>query len=419
MLRRTFSVFNRVPTSRIVQSAARDGHESITVHRVRIRKPFLSRQRLVGAVAIATATYGLGRYLGIEVEIEEEEVEEKKLGRWKKQVRNEDGTLGEVDDKEANDKGDEEYEDEDEDEEEYDDAVLFLPTGLSRQKPKTYYRGSDPEWQEFKKISQDKARIERIRQELINLVRTSCSSPAYIAKIGEVDPKRGRAWIEFKYPDGPPPEFERPGYELTEDLEWRQTTRDVEPAHHHRITNLLSPTAAAAALYEDTKRKAGRSWNTFAAYIGWADQPEHLTVQQIIQQATNTRPPSSPSSSSTATASTTTSPFTTTPPTSSNSSNDKPPEEKALTIALPDPKTLTLDLTNLRDSLAKSHRQTTALNTPRGAFGVHALVEVWGSRARITLNVTAVYDPKQARFVALSVNLWNQVALRQTPKGGP
>jgi hypothetical protein len=167
VLRRSFSVFNRVPTARIVRSAARDGHERIVIQRVRIQRPFFSRQRLVGAVAITAAIYGLGQYLGLEVAIEEEEVEGKhEPGRWKKQVRKEDGSLGEVDDEEAN-----QGEEEDEEEEEYDDAILFLPTGFSRKKPATFYKGSDPEWQEFVRVARDRKRVARIRR-----MKAPCSS---------------------------------------------------------------------------------------------------------------------------------------------------------------------------------------------------------------------------------------------------
>ncbi|KAH6638359.1 hypothetical protein C7974DRAFT_391416 [Boeremia exigua] len=419
VLRRSFSVFNRVPTSRIVQSAARDGHESITIHRVRIQKPFLSKQRLVGAVAIATATYGLGQYLGLEVEIEEREVEDKKPGRWKKQVRKEDGTLEEVDDEEANEIGEAEEEDEeDEDEEEYDEAVLFFPTGLSRRKPTTLYKGSDPEWQEFKKVSQDKARVERIRQNLVDLVRTAFSAPAYAAKIGEVDHKKGRVWIEFKFPPGPPPEYERPGYELTEDLEWRKTTRDVEPVHHHRLHKLLRPSAAAGALYEDTKRKAERTWNDIAVYIGWAEKTEHLT--QMTQQVA-TPSPSTGSAASSATAATA-SPFgpslpaATQQPTSPSSSSAAG-SEKEVSFALPDPKALTLDLGQFRQDFQKANR-IVVQNVPRGAFGVHALVEVHGSKARLTLNVVGVYDPKISQYVGFSIHVWNMTPHRQWPGGG-
>lgn len=423
MLRRSFSVFNRVPTSRIVQSAARDGHESITIHRVRIRRPFLSRQRLVGAVAIATATYGLGHYLGLEVEVEEDEVDDKKPGRWKKHVRKEDGTLEEVDDKEANEEEDEDEEDEEEDEEdEYDDAILFLPTGFSRMKPTTFYKGSDPEWQEFKKVSQDKARIERIRQELVNVVRTSCSTPAYVAKIGEVDHKKGRVWIEFKFPEGPPPEYERPGYELTEDLEWRKTTRDVEPVHHTRLNKILWPNAAAGALYEDTKRKAIRTWNDFAVYMGWAEKTEHLTVQQMMQQVVSPSPPTSSAASPAATASaspfgTSLPPATQQPAAPSSSSPSTAGSENELGFPLLDPKTLALDLGKFRQEFQKASKPNMVV--PRGAFAVYALIEVYGSRARLTLNVIGIYDPKIGRYVALSAGIWNQVAHRQSPKGGP
>jgi hypothetical protein len=426
VLRRSFSVFNRVPTSRIVQSAARDGHESITIHRVRIRKPFLSRQRLVGAVAIATATYGLGQYLGLEVEIEEEEVEEKrKPGRWKKQVRKEDGTLEEVDDEEANEEEGED-EEEEEEEEEYDDAILFLPTGFSRLKPKTFYRGSDPEWQEFKKVAQDKARIERIRQELVNMVRTACSSPAYQAKIGDVDHKKGRAWIEFKFPDGPPPEYERPGYELTEDLEWRKTTRDVEPIHHHKLNKVLYPTAAAGALYEDTKRKAERSWKDLAVYMGWAEKTEAITVQQMVQQIGNPSPPTPTGPIVPPTAAASASPFGAALPGATQQSGGQasPPAtgsgKDLAGIALPDAKALTLDLGQFRQEFHKAnHKGSHFVHIPRGAFGVHALIEVCASKARLTFNVIGIYDPKAGRYVGMHANIWNQVANRQSPKGGP
>jgi hypothetical protein len=54
-------------------------------------------------------------------------------------------------------------EDEDDDDEEYDDALLFLPTGLSRPRPKQFWKGSDPEWQEFKKLATDRQRVDKIR----------------------------------------------------------------------------------------------------------------------------------------------------------------------------------------------------------------------------------------------------------------
>ncbi|KZM25580.1 uncharacterized protein EKO05_0001936 [Ascochyta rabiei] len=418
VLRRSFSLFNRVPTSRIVQSAARHGHETITIHRVRIQKPFFSRQRLVGAVAVTAATYGLGQYLGLEIEIEEEEKEEakQKPGRWKKQVRKEDGSLEEVDDEEANEEQDEEG-----DEDEYDDAILFLPTGFSRRKPHTFYKGSDPEWQEFKNIIKDKKRVERIRQELVDTVRTTVSKSAYAARIGQVDHKKGRAWIEFNFPNGPPSAYERPGYELTEDLEWRKATRPVEPVHHHRLAKLFYPTAAAAALYQDTKRKAKRSWNDFAVYMGLAEKTEPHALQQLVQQTSNPLSPTSPGAPPANATSPT--PFGTSLPAAPQQSaaQSSPPvisSAKDPGLTLPDPKALILDLGKFRQDFQKVHKGAFQA-LPPGVFAVLALVEVYGSKARLTLNVTGVYDPKHGRYVALKCDAWNLSPHRQAPKGGP
>jgi hypothetical protein len=99
-------------------------------------------RRLVGAFAITTAFYCLSKYVGIRVEVERVETEQKNDGKS--------GAAAEEED------------DEDEDDEE-DDAILFLPTGFSRPMQQTYYKGSDPEWQEFRKVVVDRPRVDKIR----------------------------------------------------------------------------------------------------------------------------------------------------------------------------------------------------------------------------------------------------------------
>lgn len=102
---------------------------------------------MVGIVAIAAATYGLAQYLGVEVEIEE--VEESSHAR-RSANSEEDGweVVGTTDDEE----------------DEEDDAILFLPTGFSRPGPRVFYKGSDPEWQVFKSIANDRSKVIKIRR---------------------------------------------------------------------------------------------------------------------------------------------------------------------------------------------------------------------------------------------------------------
>jgi hypothetical protein len=102
--------------------------------------------RLIGTLAVASAFWGLSQYISVEVEVEK--VEENGQDPANPSAVG-DGTEKEDDD------------------EEYEDALLFLPTGFSRPRPKTFYRGSDPEWQEFKKLATDRPKVEKIRSKCL------------------------------------------------------------------------------------------------------------------------------------------------------------------------------------------------------------------------------------------------------------
>ncbi|KAH7087070.1 hypothetical protein FB567DRAFT_496750 [Paraphoma chrysanthemicola] len=409
VLRRNFSLFNRVPYSRIVRSAARDGHDSVTIQRVRISRPVFGKSRLIGTVAIAAAFYGVGRYLGVEVEVELVDDANRK-SRPSNSISNGDATSEE---------SEEAADEEEEEEEEYDDAILFLPTGFSKQKPQTFYRGSDPEWQEFKKLATDRPRVERIRNELVSMMRTMAQrTPGYEVRIGKVDTSKGNKWVEVKFPDGPPREYERPGIELTEDLEWRRATRPVEPIHHARLSRVLFPTEVSNALYQDTKRKAELSWRSFRSYIGWEETSEPATVQTVVQKAVANAPsPSAPGVQvAPAATSSPSSPATESKPTTETTSSLSS-QAKELGFVLPDPKRLTLDLSQFRQDFRKAFKPYPP-QPPRGSVVVLGLIDIVGERARLTLNVTAAYDPKQGRYVSVQASIWNITENTQRPKGG-
>ncbi|EMD63288.1 hypothetical protein COCSADRAFT_38149 [Bipolaris sorokiniana ND90Pr] len=392
MLRRNFSLLNRVPHSHIVRSAARHGHDSIIIQRVRIRRPFFSNTRLVGTVAVTAAAYGLIQYLGLEIEVEEVQEQGRQDG-WE--------VAGS---------------EEDDEEEEDDDAILFIPTGFSRPRPRTFYKGSDTEWKTFKEIATDRARANKIRKELVSIVRNNAEKKTlYTSRLGKIDTSKGMSWVEIQFPNGPPVEYERPGIELTENLEWRKATRPVEDAHHRRLERVLYPKEATDALCKDTVRKAEKAWKTFKIYMGWDQESKSETVQELFQRISTNRqstggPTSIAPNSFSASANDTQQPGASPSP----APVDGP---ASIGLDLPDPKSMTLDLTQFRADFAKTYMPI-VLQPPRGAFIVRALIEIYGDRARLTLNVSAVYDPKQGRYVQMSAVPWNYVEHYQSPKGG-
>jgi hypothetical protein len=246
-------------------------------------------------------------------------------------------------------------------------------------------------------------------------------NPTWTARLGPINTKKGKQWIELKFPDGPPVEYERPGIELTEDLEWRKTTRPVEHINHQRMNKILFPTEASNALYQDMKRKVELSWSSLGSYMGWAEKAEPETMQSKLQKFVDMANPSSPTTPEVSGASSTSDSSAPTAAQSKQPAESTASAEsqvKALGFVLPDPKSLTLDLTNFRQDFRKAFKPY-ATPTPRGAIMVLGIIEVYGERARITLNVTGVYDPKEKRYVGINAAIWNIVDHRQTPRGGP
>ncbi len=45
------------------------------------------------------------------------------------------------------------------------EGAYFIPLGFARQRPQTYYKGSDPEWQSFLEFAKDRQRGLSIRRE--------------------------------------------------------------------------------------------------------------------------------------------------------------------------------------------------------------------------------------------------------------
>ena len=125
-----------------------------------------------------------------------------------------------------------EEEDEDFVPDEMPENAWFIPFGWPKQCPKTFYKGSDPEWQEFVALAKNQEKIGLVKSRQcrtcklkLDMIGADRSKDELAAIIGTFMGSRGefeqfagkplipsRFWFDIDFPDGPPPEYERVGY---------------------------------------------------------------------------------------------------------------------------------------------------------------------------------------------------------------
>lgn len=157
--------------------------------------------------------------------------------------------------------------------------------------------------------------------------------------------------------------------------------------------------------------------------MGWDKKLEPDTAAGPVQSAGVAFQPSRTGPIPTTTANATTLPT----PTASDArqSPDSDPEArvsstlKDMGFILPDPKSLTLDLTQFREDFRKSYKHD--VNPyPRGSIIVRGRIDVCGSRGRVVVDIIAAYDPKTERYVSfLRIKEELLIANSQSPRGGP
>jgi len=117
---------------------------------------------------------------------------------------------------------------------------VFIPLGWARQCPQRFYRGSDPEWQEFVKFANDPKRAEKVRHDLAGMVGDFVTQNKGFRRVLGQKCNIGRYWLDIDFPDGPPPEYERGGIEVTPDyIAW--TVKPVTPRNYFRLHQALWP----------------------------------------------------------------------------------------------------------------------------------------------------------------------------------
>ncbi|OJD35118.1 uncharacterized protein BKCO1_1900017 [Diplodia corticola] len=318
-------------------------------------------------------------------------------------------------DEQEGEEGDEAEEDWDE---EWDDDAMFIPLGWTKPVPRTFYRGSDPEWQEFRKVAVDQKRHERIRHKLVSLVRNHIAHHPAANRLGHVDVTKGRYWLDIVFPDGPPQEYERAGIEIADDyIAW--TRRPVDQINYQRLKRALWPVAVASGALASTQYLWHVQMNKLRQWIGLSPKVDpavdvlarHLEAMQRAKQEGSNRPFAPPNTSERTVASAN-------PNANANAAGKTAAAEKHTNLPEFEPiPPQSIALSIFSSTLLKNWKRP-QLEPPRGTILVTGLIEIRGDKARTVLDVTGAYDPLIDKYVALRVGSRLIQDKQQRPRGG-
>jgi hypothetical protein len=254
-LSRAFQLRQQIPIRRPVRSQPRihsrynsnrtSNHAPQNIQAVRFRSPVFSMKRFITLGIYIAMPYACWVYLTQSIEIQIEEVEvgsqnQHNEAQWEVQEGE-----GEEDD----------YADED---------STFIPMTWATKLPRTFYKGSDPEWREFVKIAKDKPRHKKLQNELVALVLQAAKQHPRVAMSTGKDLKVGKYWLDITFPDAPPQDMNALGLRLatTSSLGVRRrsaprtTTGLQEPCgpRRHSMEPGKRPRYSAALIIGDSNR---------------------------------------------------------------------------------------------------------------------------------------------------------------------
>lgn len=385
---------------------------------MRFKEPWFTWKKTITWAVYFSLPYAYWQYVNqfIDIHIEEIEVEEEqathKQGEWETQ-------------------------EEDSEEDEFaEEDNTFIPMTWPTKLPRSFYKGSDPEWQEFVKIAKDKPRHKKLQDELVAVVFNGAKQHPRVAMSIGKDLKVGRYWLEISFPDGPPQEYVRSGIEIGDDfVAW--SPQKLSPENHFRLTRALWPKATFDGVYNTAMIFTGIQYRRLKQALGWeevnpASVEERFKValeQMEAKKAGKGRGGSpvggnpQPSPEGTPGSLVSVSSAANEAQSSPRASEDRSALPWMLSMPLP----ASEDLVNPTDvQIAKSvfvhslmkNWNPKKMEPPRGSFVVQGLVEIKGSKGKIMFDVQSCYDPKESKFVSVNAGMRSTKLWNQSPKGG-
>ncbi|MCJ1415530.1 hypothetical protein MMC32_001862 [Xylographa parallela] len=418
---RTFSSFSRSlfrPRPSYLQY-----NGPVTVRRVRVVRPIFTPSRIriltYWTFSITAFYYVLGA-LDDEEEDAQGEVQSKALTATEHS-----GNLERQQDRDES----EDDEDEEEEEEEYEDIVpdtipedaWFIPLGFAHQRPRTFYRGSDPEWQSFVDFAKDKKKNAQIRHELAGLVGEFIGNMRQFQKFLGAPIQTRKYWLDVDFPDGPPPEYERAGLEITDDyVAW--TVRPVSSINVSRLHETLWPMATFSSFWASTQAL----WQLQVAKVKdfLNIKPELDTKRPRFPPGYMNLPRLAQKNEDEPTQSALPSPQVKQPEVPAPASSPMSAGSERAKIlwplpAIPKPSTeMAMVTMAFKRNLAKNWKSPSA-PAPRGTFMVSGLVELQGPKGVCVMDVQAAYHPQESKWVVIVIDLRRIQKRKQGPRGGP
>ncbi|BDD57933.1 hypothetical protein MAP00_003252 [Monascus purpureus] len=290
--------------------------------------------------------------------------------------------------------------------------TFFIPLGWPRLRKGDFYALSDPEWQQFVKISQDSRKLELLRDELAAIVLQSASQSTQISHMLGNPLTLTGSWLVHHFPSRAPPAYERSGLAISDTgISW--VTKPISPEDGDRLLRFMQPFSMALAIQDAysvfLKRQLHRLRN-FAKLNGTRPS-NHLTSVPDSE-----RSPPGPNLNELSQI------------VQSNPRKSEPSEkrESSHSLVISSLRRLPLpelgpgsDLHEASVAFKRRLKDSWSKNTPtsrRGTFYVAGPVGIKGPKGFCRVEVRGEYDPDTANWLAVSMqlkdlNLFSQRAL--------
>ncbi|RKF62803.1 hypothetical protein OnM2_030042 [Erysiphe neolycopersici] len=311
-------------------------------------------------------------------------------------------------------------------EDEIQQQPLFFPLPLTWKEIKqASYRGSDPEWQEFIKLSKQQDVIQQIRRDLANIILNAVKGhPLIILRVGNKMKVR-RYWLDVDFPLEPPPEYTQSGIEIGNDyIAW--TSQPVESGTVRKFQRILWPSSMTISTWNFTKAVIADYLEKIANMIGFKTAAPP-TLEQILTRHRQFMKGGkiSPHDGSSLEQQlypegVDVSPAPSIKQPKQNQENSQEEYENIVEEIMPVLRRhFSGPLLAFKKSFAKSWKDATP-NPPRGCVCVSGLVEIETTKAYLIFDVMAHWNPQTKLFdiESLAAGLRRIQLKKQAPKDG-